>query len=62
MIEVTLTQFKVEPEHFVLSALSTGNIVTINAGKEGNAILMEEAEYKVMREALEALLIIKEKK
>lgn len=62
MIEVTLKQFKAEPEHFVLSALSAGDIVTINAGRDGKAVLMEEAEYKVMRNAVEALLTIKEKK
>lgn len=53
MIEVTLNQFKAEPEHFVMTA---GDIISINAGKDGKAILMEEAEYKIMREALEKVL------
>lgn len=62
MIEITLKKFKAETEHFVLSALSSGDIISIDAGKDGKAILMEEAEYKVMREAVEVLLTIKKQK
>lgn len=58
MTEITLEQFGAEPERFVLSALSVGDIFAIDTGKGGKAVLMEEAEYNIMREAVVALFAL----
>lgn len=52
MKEVSLDQFKASTAEIVLDILSAGDIYCVDAGKSGKIVIMEEAEYNIMREAL----------
>ena len=55
MIDITLEQFNANIPDTLSDVLFNGDIYRITTGK-GNAVIMEEAEYNVLRDALKMLL------
>lgn len=58
MKDITLEQFSTNIPDTLSAVLFNGDICRISTDK-GNVVLMEEAEYKMMRDAME--LLIKQK-
>jgi len=55
MTEITLEQFTQDQDRHIQSVVGDGNIISVET-ERGKMVLMEEAEYKIMRQALVAML------
>jgi PHD/YefM family antitoxin component YafN of YafNO toxin-antitoxin module len=55
MNEINLDQFKKNPDEYIRSVLADGNIIAVDTGR-GKMVMMEEAEYDALREALMMLI------
>ncbi|SDN87659.1 hypothetical protein [Acetanaerobacterium elongatum] len=61
MKEVSLDQFKAGTDEIVREILSAGDIYCVDVGKSEKIVIMEEAEYKIMREALGMVITLASK-
>lgn len=52
MIDITIEQLKSHINALATSILCAGDMYRVDTGK-GNLVIMEEAEYKILHEALE---------
>jgi PHD/YefM family antitoxin component YafN of YafNO toxin-antitoxin module len=57
MIEISIDQFKADPEKYTRSVIGDGDIISMDTG-HGKMVMMEEAEYEMLRQALEMLIAI----
>jgi PHD/YefM family antitoxin component YafN of YafNO toxin-antitoxin module len=55
MKDITIEQFNANVNSVVSFVLQSGDIYRITTGK-GNAVIMEEAEYKILHDAAELLI------
>ena len=56
MKSVTLKQFQSSLDNVINSVVGNGDIVHVEIDKEHAFVILEEAEYKMMRDALATLL------
>lgn len=52
MLEKTLEEFSLDTEKFVIGAITNDDFVKITTDK-GNAVLISEAEWSILRDALQ---------
>jgi hypothetical protein len=55
MIEISIDQFNKDQDKHIGSVLGEGNIIAVNT-EHGKIVMMEVAEYKILRQAFEILL------
>lgn len=58
MKDITIEQFSTNTPDALSAVLFNGDIIRISTDR-GNVVLMEEAEYNIMREALELIIKLK---
>lgn len=55
MIDIDIVQFKKNPDKYIQQILLGGEMFAVQT-ERGKVVMMEEAEYNVMRQALVALI------
>jgi len=55
MIEKTISEFMADAEKFTLSAIENDDFVKIRT-RDGNAVLISEAEWNILRDSLPLVL------
>lgn len=55
MIQISINQFNNDQDKYISSILGAGDMIAMNT-EHGKIVMMEEAEYKILRQALEILL------
>jgi len=56
MKNLTLSEFTSNTSAILLDVIYSGDIVRVETEKHGAVVIMEEPEYKIMRDTLEAVL------
>lgn len=55
MIDIDIVRFKKDPDKYIQQILLDGEMFAVQT-ERGKVVMMEEAEYNVMRQALVALI------
>lgn len=56
MKNLTLEEYLAQSSGLVHDVMASGEIVRVDCGKAGAFVIMEEPEYMIMRDALEAMV------
>lgn len=56
MKNMTLSEFESQVQRIAFDVMGSGEIISVDCGKAGKFIIMEEAQYNVMHDALSAVL------
>lgn len=55
MIDITMSEFLSDPEKYLKNAVENDDFFTVQA-KSGKAVVISEAEWNIMRDALKAVI------
>ena len=58
MIDITMSEFLSDPEIYLKNAVENDDFFTVQA-KSGKAVVISEAEWNIMRDALKAVITSK---